>query len=64
MDVFLIRVKRRLGLAEARAKHDAEGASPAPTSKHPKHRVAQPSGLASTREEESQIMLVDIKYID
>ncbi len=36
MDAAL--VPRRLALAEARAKHGAEGASAAPLSKHPKNR--------------------------
>src|SRR5208337_975149 len=55
--LYPARVKRRLGLAKARAKHDAEGASPAPTSQHPKHRVAQPSGWASTRQKETLVFL-------
>jgi len=49
--------KRRLGLAEAESPKglSAEGASPAPTSKHPKRRVARPKGRASTCEEKDQV---------
>src|SRR5208337_497873 len=50
-------VKRSLGLAEAESPKglSAEGASPAPTSKHPKRRVARPKGRASTCEEKDQV---------
>src|SRR5271157_25633 len=51
---FSRRVKRCLALAEGACRisgHATEGASAAPTAKHPKHRVALPSGGASTREE-------------
>src|SRR5271157_2069715 len=33
------------------------GAGPAPTSKHPKHRVARPTGRASTRQKQEQVPL-------
>jgi len=52
---MLLRACERSKLRSSLAKR---GASPAPTSKHPKHRVALPEGRASTREVENQMLLV------
>src|SRR5208337_831094 len=50
-------VKRRLGLGSSTAEGPCTLRSPAPTSQHPKHRVARPSGRASTRQVETEVFL-------